>query len=75
MATNATTAGLFTELFSSASAATQTIPDYRKFSTASVAITAITISINTTAIQGSAGNDVAPTSPAATATNPFSNFP
>lgn len=49
MATNATTAGLFTALFSSASAATQTIPDYRKFSTASVAITAITISKNTTA--------------------------
>lgn len=33
------------------------------------------ISLNTTAIQGSAGNDVAPSSPAATAVNPFSNFP
>lgn len=33
------------------------------------------ISLNTTAIQGAAGNDVAPSSPAATATNPFSNFP
>lgn len=33
------------------------------------------ISLNTTAIQGTAGNDVAPSSPAATATNPFSNFP
>ena len=46
MATSATTAGLFTDLFSSASAATQTLPDYQKFTTASVAVTAITISLN-----------------------------
>lgn len=45
----ASTAGRFTDLFSSVSSATRTLFDYQKFTTSSVGITAITVSNNTTA--------------------------
>lgn len=46
----ASTAGRFTDLFSSVSSATRTLSDYQKFTTSSVGVTAITVSFNTTAV-------------------------
>lgn len=51
-ATGSTT-GRFTDLFASESAARVTIPDYQKYSTHSVAVTAITSSNNTTQVSTS----------------------